>query len=356
MDPRRALTFQYAHVAIQPYEETRLFWGAPYTFQKNTPRSRLLSDIHWASGWSGYIRMISGPTTVTFLDSYEFFMPLLWIKMDMVNKNETTSPVRHRVSLFPNASTFSSLDRLVERNIIGKTLQHWMKTMCQFCCKSSKWPARGVRILMDFVVCLYSLRSGFRPNMKNICVRARVWKHPIFVAVLANCCQNWAPQGLHIWWVLLWNCQLFFGKSAWHMSYLKHILLPSGFVFGFDHNFPIRLSSLWHPLVIKHGPGKCPIFFRKTSRHKAFKESHRGCPIITLDDWRAILIYPNVGWTQPLAEPPNVWRRAHPPWSIQSAHELAPPNCWNRAICGSGVNITKWEYMYTAYNIIVILK
>ena len=71
-----------------------------------------------------------------------------------------------------NASTFSNLDRLVERNIIGKTLQNWMKTMCQFCCKSSKWPARGVRILMDFVVCLYSLRAGFRPNMKNMCARA----------------------------------------------------------------------------------------------------------------------------------------------------------------------------------------
>lgn len=74
-----------------------------------------------------------------------------------------------------NALTFSNLDRLVERNIIEKTLQHWMKTMSPILLQIKQVTCKRCQDFDGF--CGLPLFLAFRlqaKHEKNICARTCV--------------------------------------------------------------------------------------------------------------------------------------------------------------------------------------
>ena len=272
------------HVSIQPYESTRLFWGDPYTFQKNTPRCRWvlwMTPIGHPLGFR-LIRMISEPTTVTFLDSYDFLMPLLWIKMDMVKKiKPPVLSVTESRFFLKNASTFSNLDRLVERNIIGKTPAKLdedhvpiLLQIKQVTCKRCQ-DFDGFCGLPLFLACRLQAK-----HEKYMCARV--------CETIPSSTKLGATGPAHLVSVVMKLSIVFWQISLAHVLFETHVI-TIWFCVWFWSSFSHSTFKFVGPKkVIKDGSGTCPIY-RKTSRHKAFKESHRGCPIITLDDWRAIL-------------------------------------------------------------------
>ena len=217
------------------------------------------------------------------------FLGFLWFSHAFIvnqnghgKKKETTSPVRHRVSLFPQKrfnlfKPWPTCWKEYHRENPAKLDEDHVPILLQIkqvTCKRCQ-DFDGFCGLPLFLACRLQAK-----HEKYMCARV--------CETIPSSTKLGATGPAHLVSVVMKLSIVFWQISLAHVLFETHVI-TIWFCVWFWSSFSHSTFKFVGPKkVIKDGSGTCPIY-RKTSRHKAFKESHRGCPIITLDDWRAIL-------------------------------------------------------------------